>query len=113
MKKDDSIYIGHMLDAARSAFLKVHGVTRAKFDQDENLRLAISHLIQTIGEAATRVSSEFRVAHPDVPWRAIIGMRQKIVHDYMHIDYDVVWGVATKELEQLVQLLEPLASGPN
>lgn len=110
MKKDDSIYIGHMLDASRSALSKVHDVTRATFDQDENLRLAISHLIQTIGEAATRVSSEFRVAHPEVPWRAIIGMRQKIVHDYMHIDYDVVWGVATKELEQLILLLEPLAS---
>jgi uncharacterized protein with HEPN domain len=111
MKKDDSIYVGHMLDASRSIVSKVTGVKREAFDRDENLRLAIAHLIQTIGEAATRVSTDYRSAHPEVPWRAIIGMRQKIVHDYMHIDYDIVWGVGTKELERLIPLLEPLASG--
>jgi uncharacterized protein with HEPN domain len=63
MKKDDSIYVGHMLDASRSIVSKMTGVKREAFDQDENLRLAIAHLIQTIGEAATRVSTEYRTAH--------------------------------------------------
>lgn len=108
MKKDDLVYVGHMLDTARSAVSKVQAVDRAAFDQHEILRLAITHLIQTIGEAAGRVSNEFRDNHPEVPWRAIVGMRQKIVHDYLHVNYDVVWGVATTELETLIAQLEPL-----
>jgi uncharacterized protein with HEPN domain len=108
MTKDDLIYVGHMLDTARSAVAKVHGVDRAEFDQDENLRLALAHLIQIIGEAAARVSSEFRNANGSIPWRAIVGMRQKIVHDYIHVNYDIVWGVATSDLPKLIAQLEPM-----
>lgn len=63
MPKDDLIYVGHMLDTARLAAAKVAGITREAFDADENLRLALAHLIQTIGEAARQVSPAFREAH--------------------------------------------------
>ena len=110
MQKDDLIYIAQMLDLARSAVAKVAAVDRRGFDADENLRLAVTHLVQTIGEAARHVSPAFRSAHPDIPWREIIGMRDKVVHDYMHVDFDIVWDVATLELSPLRNKLEALVS---
>ena len=108
MPKDETVYLGHMLDRARKVVSKVDGKTRAEFDDDENLRLALAHLIQTIGEAARKVAPETRAAHPEIPWKQIMGMRHKIVHDYMEIDEDVVWNVATKHLPPLVEQLAPL-----
>jgi uncharacterized protein with HEPN domain len=56
MQKDDDVFVGHMLDTARLAVGKVAGKSREEFDADENLRLALAHLVQTIGDAARRVS---------------------------------------------------------
>jgi len=106
MEKDDLVYVGHMVDVARSVVAKMAGKSRSDFDADENLRLALAHLIQTLGEAARRVSPEFQQAHPEVPWRKIIGMRHKVVHDYLHVDYDIVWTVATVNLPPLLPELE-------
>ena len=109
MQRDDLVYIGHMLDTARSVVDKVAGKSRSQFDADENLRFALVHLIQTFGESARRVSGEFQKAHPEVPWKRIIAMRHKIVHDYLHVDYDVVWSVATERLPPLLSELEIIA----
>ena len=84
--------------------------TAPVFDADENLRLAMAHLLQIIGEAAGRLSPEFREQHPEVPWKAIVGMRHKVVHDYLNVDYNVVWRTATEELPPLLSLLERLVA---
>lgn len=81
MRKDDLLYLGHMLDTARKACDKVQDIDRGIYDSDENLRLALAHLVQVIREAAQRVSPQTCTAHPNIPWREIIGMRHKIVHD--------------------------------
>jgi len=106
MQKDDMVYVGHMLDMAQKATAKVQGKERSEYDQDENLRLALVHLVQVIGEAASRVSARFRQAHPEIPWRSIIGIRHKVVPDYLEVDYDIVWGVVTVDLPALVVQLE-------
>ena len=61
-----------------------------------------------IGEAARQVSREFTVTHNEVPWENIIGMRHKVVHDYLGVDEDIVWQVVTADLTKLVESLEPL-----
>lgn len=91
MSKDDTVYAGQMLDCARRAVRLAKGKTRSDFDNDETLILALTHLLQMIGEAARRVSPEFRQRNPDVPWAAIVGMRHRVVHDYLNIDQDIVW----------------------
>lgn len=63
MPKDDLLYVGHMLDNAREALALVHGKSRQDFQSDTALRLAVTHFIQIIGEAASRVSPEFRSKH--------------------------------------------------
>ena len=108
MSKDDIVYVGHMLDTARKSASRVKRENRAAYDADENLRLALAHLIQVLGEAARRVSPEFRQMHPEVPWNEIIGMRHKIVHDYLRVDEDIIWQVATVDLPRLVQTLDRL-----
>jgi uncharacterized protein with HEPN domain len=108
MRPRDIVYVGHMLDTAKKAVSKTQGLTREAYDSDENLRLALTHLVQVIGEAARRVSSEFCQANPETPWAEIIGMRHKVVHDYLGVDEDIVWQVVTEDLPKLVTTLEPL-----
>ena len=68
MSPRDLVYVGHMLDMARKAVSKTQGISRETYDADENLRLALIHLVQTIGEAARQVSKEFCSNHS--PWAA-------------------------------------------
>ncbi len=108
MSPRDSAYVGHMLDMARKAVAKTNGVTRDIYERDENLRLALTHLVQVIGEAGRRVSREFCDEHPEIPWQDIVGMRHKLVHDYMGVDEDIVWQVVTEDLPPLTASLEKL-----
>ncbi len=113
MPSDDSVYVGHMLDMSKKATRLAQGKDQAEFGRDEALQLALAHLIQIIGEAARRVSPEFREAHPQIPWRAIVGMRHKIVHDYMEVDEDIVWDTVRHELLPLVTQLEAVIAPDN
>ena len=108
MSPRDLVYVGHMLDMARKAVGKTQGISRETYDADDNLRLALIHLIQTIWEAARQVSRGFCENDPDIRWADIIGMRHKVVHDYLGIDDDIVWQVATEDLPKLVTSLETL-----
>jgi len=102
MRKDDLVYAGHMSDMARKAIEKLSGKSRSDFDGDENLQMALAHIVQIIGEAARHVSPEFQHLHPDIPWHNIIGMRHKVVHDDLHVEYDIVWDVVVADLPSLV-----------
>jgi len=108
MPKDDLVYVGHMLDKVREALALAKGKNRDDYDRDNSLRLALTYLIQVIGEAARHVSQEFCDRHPQIPWEAIVGMRHKIVHDYLDVDEDVVWDSVTEELQPLMIELERL-----
>lgn len=107
MPPEDIVFLGHMVDMARTVQRLVAGVQRNDLDTDEKLRLALERALQIIGEAAWRVSETFRLAHPKTPWDKIAGFRHRIVHDYFDIDYDVVWRVATTEMQPLIDALEP------
>ena len=107
-QKDDRVYLGHMVDMARKALSFVDGVSREEFDNNETLRLALTHLIQIIGESARRVSPEFRALYPQIPWKGIVGMQSKVVHDYLNVDDDVVWSTLTDDLPALAIELEKI-----
>ncbi len=89
MMKDDMVYLGHMLEYGSRAVDKVEELEWNDFDKDENLRLAVVHLIQIVGEAARHVSDETQKKHAGIPWSDIIGMRHRIVHDYVNIKFRV------------------------
>ena len=105
MQKDDTVYLGHMLDMAHKVSVRVAGRSRADYDADEDLRFVIAHLIQTIGEAAARVSPQTQERHREIPWKNITGIRHRIVHDYMGVDYDILWEVAVRHIPSLIATL--------
>lgn len=98
-----------MADVARKA-CELAGPDRSRFDGDETLQLALTHLIQVLGEAAGRVLEATQTRHPAIPWRQIIGMRHRVVHDYLAVDLDIVWAVVTNDLPLLIPLLEQAIS---
>ncbi len=108
MPQGDLLYLGHMLDVSIQAVEKIRGKDREEYEGDENLRLALAHLIQMIGEAARRVSPESQQKYSQIPWSDVIGMRHKIVHDYLDVDFDVVWEVVTTDLPVLISHLLPI-----
>lgn len=106
MPTDDRLYLRHMRDHAAKALALASGNARAEFDADEVLRLALTYLIQIVGEAASQVSQEMKDAHPEIPWQSIVGMRHRLVHGYFAVDEDIVWKTLTTELEPLLRTLE-------
>ncbi len=77
-------------------------------ENDPLLRSAILFQILVIGEAAKRLTTSFRDTHPEVPWRAISGMRDRLIHGYDRIDDAIVWEAATRYVPELLAQLEPL-----
>lgn len=94
-----------MYDNACKAVEKLAGKSRADFDADDTLQLALVYLVQTIGESARRVGDETRVKHLEIPFRQIVGMRHKVVHDYMAVDLDIVYNVVARDLPPLIEAL--------
>jgi uncharacterized protein with HEPN domain len=106
MQRDDRVYLEHMLDAATRAHGKVTSRSLEEWESDEDLRLAVTHLVQTIGEAARNVSDEWRSAHPEIPWREAIGMRNVIVHNYLGVDDSIVRAASQRDLPTLIEKLQ-------
>ena len=110
MQKDNLVYAGHMLDTARKALRLVRGKSRSDYDQDETLSLALTHLLQVIGEAATKVSVEGRSSWPGIPWQDIRAMRNRLTHAYFDINLDIVWNTITEDLPPFIAELEKILS---
>jgi uncharacterized protein with HEPN domain len=105
-KLDDPTRLGHMLESARMAMQFIEGETRVSLETDKKLVLALVKLIEIVGEAANNVSLAKQAELPDIPWRQIIGMRNRIVHAYFDVDLDIVWRTVTEELPPLIAVLE-------
>jgi uncharacterized protein with HEPN domain len=94
-----------MLDAAREAVAFADGCTREDLDAGRMLSLSLVRLLEIIGEAARGVSAQFREAHPDLPWKSMTGMRDRLIHGYFDVNLDVVWQTVTEDLPLLIAQL--------
>ncbi len=108
MRRDDASYLLDMLVAARDAVVFADGLSFSEFARDQRTQLAILKCVEIVGEAASRVSAETREAHPAIPWREIVGMRNRLVHAYFEIDLRLVWDTVRNDLPLLIVQLEPL-----
>ena len=106
--RDDLAYVVDMLSASRAVVLFVSDKTLSDYLSDLLLRSAVERQVEIVGEAARRVSREFREIHPEIPWRPIQAQRHVLAHDYGEIKHDRLWRVAVEHIPELVKLLEPL-----
>lgn len=101
-------YLWDMLDAAKTVQGFVKGVKFHQYEGDRKLQLAVERAIEIIGEAARNISKAFQDAHPEIPWRGIIGQRHMLAHEYGEIKQERMWLVVTERIPELIRLLEPL-----
>jgi uncharacterized protein with HEPN domain len=105
-RRDDTVRLRDMLDAARAAIRVLGDHTAEELESTEVLALAVPHALEIVGEAASRVSREFCVAHPEIAWSAVTGMRHRIVHDYFAVDYQRLYDTVHDDLPPLIAQLE-------
>ena len=99
-----------MLQYARRAQAFAAGYTFDLFMADAKTQAACLHSVRTVGEAASQIPPTFRKAHPEIPWKEVIGVRQKMTHGYDDIDWDVVWKIIVRDLPALESLLVDILS---
>lgn len=97
-RHDPTVRLRHMRDYARKAVRMVEHHTRSDLDDNEMLCLALTRLIELIGEAASHVPQEVRAGYPRIPWPQIIGTRHRLIHGYDFVDYDILWDTITGSL---------------
>jgi uncharacterized protein with HEPN domain len=112
MRRDDA-YVLDMLLAARKVLEFTEGVDWEQFSRDELVQNAVMRQIQVVGQAARRVSSAYRNEHPQILWAEIIGMRNRLVHEYFQILPRRVWDVVEQDIPRLIEAIEPLVPPEN
>lgn len=112
--KDDRIYLLHVRDAIRQ-IVEYTAIEKEAFFADRKTQDAVVRNLEIIGEAAKRVSPGLKAAHPDIAWKPIAGMRDKLIHDYFGVNVQLVWDAVERDLPALYEKVKDLLKtlGPN
>jgi len=107
-KRDPALLIEDMLGAIRKIERYMAGLEREGFLQDEKTIDSVVRNLEILGEAARQLPEDFTIRYPNVPWRQIAGLRNRIVHDYFDLDLEIIWQVIHYDLSSLRSQLEHL-----
>lgn len=102
---DDLTRLRHMKEAAEDALAFTAGKTKEDLEEDRILSFAVVKVLEIVGEAASKISLECHERYPDVPWRDMIGMRNRLVHAYYGINFEIVWTTIVNDLDPLIETL--------
>lgn len=108
MKREWGDYLDDILQAISEVKAFTRGHTYRSFSKDRKTINAVIRSLEVMGEAAKRIPDEVRANHPEIPWKRMAGMRDKLIHEYTGVDLEMVWDVAQEELPPLKPLLEKL-----
>jgi uncharacterized protein with HEPN domain len=107
-RHDDTVTLQQMRDHIEEAIVLARGRTRADLEFDRVFFLALLKLVEIVGEAATRIPDTLQAAHPEIPWREIIGTRNRLIHGYDSIDHGILWDIVTGDFPELGPWIEAL-----
>jgi uncharacterized protein with HEPN domain len=105
-KRDPETAWRQILAHAREAVALTQGKTRADLDQDRLLNLALTRLVEILGEAANRIPEEVQAQYPELPWLQMIGARNRLIHGYDNVDFDILWAIVSHDLPVLISQFE-------
>jgi uncharacterized protein with HEPN domain len=107
-KRNPLITLNQILVTAREAVEIAQGKTREDLDQDRLLNLALARLLEIIGEAANRVPDDIQAKYPELPWLQMNGLRNRLIHAYDEVDFDILWAIVQVDLPVLIEQLESI-----
>lgn len=114
MKKNPKIFIEHIQESIEEIERNTHKMTKKKFENNTTIQDAVIRRIEIIGEATKNIPHDFRKKNPQIEWKEMAGMRDKLIHDYSGVDLDLVWEVVKKEIpmlkKQILKLLDEFES---
>lgn len=115
MKKDPLIYLNHMLECTRKIQQYTVGLDQGEFLNQSLIQDAVIRNLEIIGEATKQLDADFRAKHPQIEWKKIAGMRDKLIHDYIGVDLWAVWGVVEGVIptfqQQIQEIIEKETNG--
>lgn len=101
-------YLRDVLDASHKAIQFCEGMSYDDFAEDDRTTFAVIRALEIIGEATKNIPVSFREAHPDLPWREMAGMRDKLIHQYFGVDLEIVWTTVEERLPEIVERLREM-----
>ena len=112
MKKDKA-YLKDILDAISDIEVFIANINEAEFYKNKEKKYAVVRALEIIGEAAKNLSKELREKHKEIPWKEIAGMRDKLIHSYFGIKWELVWETVKNKIPELKNQLLKISSGQN
>ena len=107
-KRSSDLLLLDMKEAAEKILKYTKGLSFEDFLTDDKTIDAVVRNFEIIGEASLRIDEDFRLENPQIEWKKLRGFRNRIVHDYFGIDYEIVWSILTEDLEELIFQLDQL-----
>jgi len=99
--KDNLIYLQHIRDSIRKIERYLKGVSYEFFAKNDMVLSAVIRELEVIGEAANNINENFRIRHPEIPWDKMIGMRNRLIHEYFGVNKKIVWETCKTDLKDL------------
>ncbi|WP_258100357.1 HepT-like ribonuclease domain-containing protein [Marinoscillum pacificum] len=107
-KRDNQLLILDMLEAANRVNSYTQNYSYQEFIEDQKTLDAVVRNFEIIGEASSRVDTNFQTSNPQIPWSQLKGYRNRLIHEYFGVDYDIVWEIISDDLDLLIDQLEAL-----
>jgi len=106
-------YLADILDVSQKAIQFVEGIAYADFEKNDEKIFAVIRALEVIGEAVKHIPNSLRAEYPQIPWRAIAGMRDKLIHDYFGINILRIWNTVQKEVPELLEVVKQMLENKN
>lgn len=108
MKRDNNVYLHHIVDAIDAIEEYTEGMSENQFFSNSMAHDAVVRQLEIIGEAANNISDDFREKYAKIPWGKMIGIRNKIIHEYFNVNFAVVWDTVQDDLPHLKKSIKKI-----